>query len=332
MKLKIPHIFHEKELLDKAFSSAREAKEIKIDKKRRIDSVRDREIQRIDTVTQVICTRLDDVLLKTPTVDSLPPFYKEMVSLVIDKEQFKQSLAALKWARNKTKELSIIYKKKIKGTPLQKLAGVRRGFYGRISSLIKQVKKDLAFLDSARYAIKEIPDIKDEPSVLLAGFPNVGKSSLLKALTGANPKIQPYPFTTKGILLGSIDNRIQILDTPGLLERPRVKRNKIELKATAAIKSIAQLVIFVFDVSETAYPQEQQISLFRTLCNEFDIKVITCINKIDSANNAKVILVEKNVPAPVFRTSATKNTGIDELKAYLFEATKCNMKSFRKTK
>lgn len=49
------------------------------------------------------------------------------------------------------------------------------------------------------------------------GFPNAGKSSLLKELTSANPKIGSYPFTTLEPNLGELDGKI-IADIPGLIE------------------------------------------------------------------------------------------------------------------
>ncbi|HUV42619.1 MAG TPA: GTPase ObgE [Patescibacteria group bacterium] len=51
----------------------------------------------------------------------------------------------------------------------------------------------------------------------LIGFPNAGKSSLLKEITNANPKIGDYPFTTLEPNLGELDGKI-IADIPGLIE------------------------------------------------------------------------------------------------------------------
>ena len=51
----------------------------------------------------------------------------------------------------------------------------------------------------------------------LIGFPNAGKSSLLKELTNANPKIGDYPFTTLEPNLGELGGKI-IADIPGLIE------------------------------------------------------------------------------------------------------------------
>ena len=53
------------------------------------------------------------------------------------------------------------------------------------------------------------------------GFPSVGKSSLLKELTNANPKVAPYPFTTKIPNLGMLrlsEKEVVLADIPGIIE------------------------------------------------------------------------------------------------------------------
>ncbi len=329
MRLKIPHIMRSDELLEKAFSSARKAKIIDIDPKRRVDSVREREAQRIDTVAQTIESYIEKILSRTPKIDELEPFYVDLISITIDKDQFKKSLAALKWVKKKTHEHSIFYKKKLKNASIHKLATIRKEFYGRQASLLKQISKDLLFLSEAKRTLREIPDIKDAPSLVIAGFPNVGKSSLLKELTGANPKIQNYPFTTKGILLGYIENRIQVVDTPGLLERPQEKRNAIEKKAISAIKNIASIVLFVFDVSKTAQDPKDQLALFKSIYDDFGVETIACINKIDDLDEEYAKFIESNLLCPIFKTSVVNKTGIEELKKYILKNIKSNMKTYR---
>jgi Obg family GTPase CgtA len=55
------------------------------------------------------------------------------------------------------------------------------------------------------------------------GFPNAGKSTLLKALSKANPQISAAPFTTIRPIIGVIKfddgRRIELADLPGLIER-----------------------------------------------------------------------------------------------------------------
>lgn len=56
----------------------------------------------------------------------------------------------------------------------------------------------------------------------LLGFPNVGKSSLLRRISNAKPKVADYPFTTIEPVLGVVDlpnaRQLTVIDVPGLLE------------------------------------------------------------------------------------------------------------------
>jgi GTP-binding protein len=57
----------------------------------------------------------------------------------------------------------------------------------------------------------------------LLGFPNAGKSSLLRRISNAKPKVADYPFTTIEPVLGTVDSpdhgsQLTVADVPGLLE------------------------------------------------------------------------------------------------------------------
>lgn len=65
-------------------------------------------------------------------------------------------------------------------------------------------------------------DLKIMADIGLVGFPNAGKSSLLRCLSDAHPKVAPYPFTTLNPVLGTVIfedyTRLKIADIPGLIK------------------------------------------------------------------------------------------------------------------
>ncbi len=63
----------------------------------------------------------------------------------------------------------------------------RREFAGRAFSVMKQIRKELEFLEQARKILSEFPSIKsDMKKIAIAGFPNVGKSTLLAKISKLN--------------------------------------------------------------------------------------------------------------------------------------------------
>ncbi|MCK4808851.1 MAG: 50S ribosome-binding GTPase [Candidatus Aenigmarchaeota archaeon] len=310
---RMPVIHPYKKILDKAFSKASEASEL-VSARDRLLQIRIKELKRVETSTDSIVNYLNKVVDKTPHVNLMPQYYVELVSLVIDKAQFKKSLGAVRWAAEMSKSLETMYKKKLKGAQARDLARIRGEFYGRLSSILHQIRRDLTYLEDARSQLKNMPAFKEMKTVVIAGFPNVGKSSVLKALTGAEPDIQPYPFTTKTVKVGYIDKYVQIVDTPGLLDRSLDKRNKIEFHAIIALDHLAEMILFVFDPSETCgYTMEEQMKLYDELRREFDLPFTVCINKVDILGVKPYDKYLKRLGKDVFIVSAHKNEGFKEM-------------------
>jgi len=163
---------------------------------------------------------------------------------------------------------------------------IRRASFGRMASVMKSIEKDLLFLNDARQKLRFMPTVDpDLPTIIVAGYPNVGKSSFMTAVTGARPEIASYPFTTKGVGVGHFTRghqRYQVVDTPGLLDRPLSERNEIELQAIAALRHLRGAVLYILDPSEhCGFSLEEQLRLLEDIQAWLRLPVLVVANKVD---------------------------------------------------
>ena len=284
----IPPILTAKQLLDQ---SIRRTKKIQIHDRDKRYEIKKLIIARTDTFITDLTTRLESYVKHFPSLDNLPLFYQEIIDIKIDTDKLKKSLGAIDWAR---KTVLMVYSTQgsalVKSGNVEFLKQKQKEIYGRVSSIVKQVDKNLVFLSGAQKILRTFPDIEDIPTVVIAGYPNVGKSSLIRRLSAAKPEVAQYPFTTKQIYVGHIVHTVryekkqyQIIDTPGLLDRPLSQRNNIEKQAIAALRHLADLIVFLFDPSETSgYHMSDQRMMLETIKELFcDVPFIIVENKVD---------------------------------------------------
>jgi len=271
------------------------------------------ELTKVTTITRSLSVHLKGIIKAYPQIDELAEFYKELVKCSVDYDQLKHSLGAIIWAQHRIETIGGDYANKIRRCKdFEAMNKYRREYYGRSASVIKKIGDELAYLETARKILKEFPSIKTGiPTIVIAGFPNVGKTTLLKALTGSAPEVAPYPFTTKQLMLGYA-NKTQFIDTPGLLDRPLQKRNKIELQAILALKHLAKKIIFIIDPSESCgYPVKEQVALLKEIEKNFGIPMIVVLNKTDIAPKEVVERLKKELHAiPI---CAETKKGLEEL-------------------
>ena len=251
---KIPPVPTTTAIIDFIFQRAREnAKESKPEGNQK-DAAQKKEVIKLDTIRDTLANQLDRVTTTFPNTQILPPFYIKLMHLTLDFPLFKQSLGSLQWAKKRAATLHKEYVNKILKAPtIPQSKKLTLEFYGRLCSILKQIRPNLEYLESARRTMRMYPDIKDMFTVAIYGFPNVGKTTLLNTLTGTKAQVAAYAFTTKSINAGyiTLDGiKIQILDVPGTLDRPE-KRNPIEMQAELVATDLAGVLIYVFDPSET---------------------------------------------------------------------------------
>ena len=235
----------------------------------------------------------------------------------------KQALGALNWAYGILTQLEKDYGARIRRSPSEKATSLQKQAYGRISSVVYKIEKDLDFLDFAKAKLRNMPTIDFEATtIVIAGFPNVGKSTLLRQITGAEPQVANYPFTTKGIQIGHTERHwksIQIIDTPGLLDRPVLEMNNIEMNAIVALEHLADAILFIFDASETCgFHLENQYNLLKQIEKIFgEIPVIYLFNKMDLIEDMEYLNEYIDNPDNAIFISAIEGEGLEEINKVL---------------
>ncbi len=282
-------------IVKNAFSAMRFKKKLLLKKKYKDDVVKERHISResIKSFSKSLLKNLKNVFSSFPFIENIDKVNFELLSLEYDVDEVKKHLGNFFWAYKKIYSLEKEYLRKLsRSKDLNFIFKVKDSFIARSISILNQIDKSFVFLEDFRRFLKKLPVLKEDYFIVsIAGFPNVGKSTLLKKLTLANPEINSYPFTTKKLNLGlkKFDGlKVQFIDTPGTLNRE--KSNIIEKKAEIIIK-YSHSVIYVFDPS-LSYSFEQQLSLFKKILEEKN-KVIVYFSKTDLFDYKKVFDLDK---------------------------------------
>ena len=269
------------ELVDKAFSRASRAGRAK--------HGHDAQESMLRTAGNVLSDNLENVVVSWPDFGfDVDPFYYELADAIVDVDRLRQALSQVMWASRQIESLRDEYTTKVRNANLETARKHRKQAFARMADVMEQIEADLRYVGDARDELRDLPDVRpDEPAIVVAGYPNVGKSSFVNRVTRASNEIAEYPFTTRGVALGHVERdhlRYQIVDTPGLLDRPDAERNDIERQAVSALTHLADVVLVVVDPSgDCGYPLDVQLELREEVRDRFDAStpVITVANKHD---------------------------------------------------
>jgi GTPase len=157
----------------------------------------------------------------------------------------------------------------------------------------------------------------------LTGLPNAGKSSLLRRISNAKPKVASYPFTTLAPVLGTVEapdgSQLTVADVPGLIEGASEGAG-LGHEFLAHLER-ARLLLHIVDASDGS-PEER----FRTVDRELarygagldERPQIVVLNKIDMPGAATSLGLDDPRVVGVVPVSALTGDGIDALKHALF--------------
>lgn len=152
----------------------------------------------------------------------------------------------------------------IRNTPYNKATSHH---IGRLKAKLARLRDDLQKQAASKsghvgrgYGIKK----SGHATIVMVGFPSVGKSTLLNHLTGTSAEVAAYDFTTLEVIPGTLEykgTRLQILDVPGLIQGAAAGRG--HGKEVLSIMRNADLILIIVDI----FHLEQYAILVQELYN-----------------------------------------------------------------
>jgi len=272
--------------------------------------------------------KLTTIITEFPKLEDIHPFYADLMNVLYDRDHFKLALGQINTVRHMVDNIAKDYVRLLKyGDSLYRCKQLKKAALGRMCTIMKRQAPNLAYLEQVRQHLSRLPSIDPNTrTILITGFPNVGKSSFINKITRADVEVQPYAFTTKSLFVGHTDYRYlrwQVVDTPGILDHPLEERNTIEMQAITALAHLRAVVLYIMDVSEQCgNTVEAQFALFNNIKPLFANKpLIVVVNKIDvkkieDLSEERKTLFEdlKKEGIPIMEMSTVNESGVAEVK------------------
>ncbi|KAF9478359.1 P-loop containing nucleoside triphosphate hydrolase protein [Pholiota conissans] len=317
------------DFLDIVLSKTQKKTPTVIHKNFKISRIRNFYMRKVKFAQDCFDEKLGAILTDFPMLDDLHPFLSSLMNVLYDKNHYKLALGQLRTARHLIDHVAKDYVRLLKfGDSLYRCKQLKKAALGRMATIMKRQKDPLAYLEQVRQHISRLPNIDPNTrTLLICGYPNVGKSSFINKVTRADVDVQPYAFTTKSLFVGHLDYkylRWQVIDTPGILDHPLEEMNTIEMQSITAMAHLKSCILYFMDLSEQCgYSIEAQCKLFHSIKPLFAGKpTLLVINKIDITRLEDVhpdsrALVDEIISAPdvtCVQVSCFTEEGVMEVK------------------
>lgn len=268
--MKLPHVLSPDDIIDMLFKTASRTQ---AGGKDPVAKIKARSIRKLHAISGAADREFSSYVTGFPSFEK-NKFEWEIADLLVGADRLKLSIARVHSTKNMIVTVTNRIAREIaKSGSVSRIHGLRDSAYGRVSSIVHAADEEIEFLRSASVKLREVPDLQAGNSVVIAGYPNVGKSMLISRLSNARTRVESYPFTTTTLIVGHRVvgwKKVQFVDCPGLTERAFETRNIYERKAIAAIRHLADILLYLVDPSETCgYSIQQQTELFQRILSEF---------------------------------------------------------------
>lgn len=232
-------------------------------------------VKRLQAMTSGYCNPLKTYVKGFPNPDRFHPFERALLELTLSDKKYRTTVEAVDKMRKILYGIGKGYAAQVNNqqrindmkATTDKGLNEMEAYYSKHGRCVDDLKSIAKML--RRLPVAEL----ETPTVALVGAPNVGKSSLVQALSSGKSEINNYPFTTKGIKMGHFfveTERHIVTDTPGLINRADLDRNKIELLTIATLEHLPTCVVFVTDLSGLSGTSiSDQLELRESLFEQF---------------------------------------------------------------
>lgn len=317
-----------KDFIDIILSKTQRKTPTVIHKHYKIARIRSFYMRKVKFTQQNFHDRLSQIIQEFPKLDDVHPFYADLMNVLYDKDHYKLALGQINIARHLIDNVAKDYVRLMKyGDSLYRCKQLKKAALGRMATIMKRQAANLAYLEQVRQHLARLPSIDPYTrTIIICGFPNVGKSSFINKITRADVEVQPYAFTTKSLYVGHTDYkylRWQIIDTPGILDHPLEERNVIEMQAITALAHLRAAVLYFCDISEQCgHSLEEQVKLFESIKPLFANKPLTVVlNKVDvlrleelSTEKQVILKSLEDKDVPLLEMSTITDFGVMDVK------------------
>ncbi|RMD42882.1 hypothetical protein DV735_g2240, partial [Chaetothyriales sp. CBS 134920] len=296
----------------------------------KISRIRGFYTRKVKFTAETFGEKFQAILDSFPRLQDIHPFHKDLLNTLYDADHFRIALGTISTAKRLVETVSRDYVRLLKyAQSLFQCKSLKRAALGRMATICKRLKDPLVYLEQVRQHLGRLPSIDPNTrTLLICGYPNVGKSSFLKAITRADVDVQPYAFTTKSLFVGHFDYkylRFQAIDTPGILDHPLEEMNTIEMQSITAIAHLRAAILYFMDLSEQCgYSVSAQIALFKSIKPLFANKLVcVVINKtdvtkpedLDPATRQELEdMITQNSNTELLQLSCITNEGVQDVK------------------
>lgn len=275
------------ELIDIALSKTNRKTPTIVRARYEIHRIRSFYVRKVKFSAEQFCNRLRSIVEEFPVLENIHPFYRDLINVLYDRDHYKIALGQINTTRHRVEFIEKEHVKLLKfADSLYRCKELKKAALGKMATRVKKLSEPLRYLEEVRQHMTRLPSIDPAArTIVICGFPNVGKSSFMNRITTAHVDVQSYAFTTKSLFVGHFDYkdlRWQVLDTPGILDKPLTDRNSIEMLTITALAHLKSAVLFFMDLSASCgHSMAEQIALYDSLAPLLSQQILIVFSKSD---------------------------------------------------